>query len=150
MAVQGGQAVDGALVASVEAAARALLLLLEPEIGGPAELSVVLCDDAFIHPLNAQWRGVDRPTDVLSFPLDEGPVLGDVIISVQTAAQRLNPNWALEDECLFLLVHGVLHLIGHDHHEPAERAVMEAAEQALWTGLGRSGTLREPASAGPS
>lgn len=149
VAVEGGRVVDGGLLTSVQVAGRALLALLEPEIGAPAELSVVLCDDAFIRPLNAQWRGVDRATDVLSFPLDEGPVLGDVVISVETAERRLNPAWSLEDEALFLLVHGVLHLLGHDHHEAEERAVMEAAEQALWTGLGRTGTLREPAEAGP-
>ncbi len=112
--------------------------------GAPLELSLLLTDDAGIHPLNAQWRGVDRPTDVLSFPLDEGPTLGDVVISLQTAADRAQPpEWLLEDELAFLLIHGVLHLLGHDHLEDDERTAMEAAEQALWTALGRPGTLRE-------
>ncbi len=111
--------------------------------GAPLELSVLLTDDAGIAPLNRDYRGKDAPTDVLSFPQD-GALLGDVVISVETAAHRVDPaaGWTLEDELVFLLVHGVLHLLGHDHHEPGERAVMEAAEQALWTALGRVGTLR--------
>ncbi len=111
--------------------------------GEPLELSVVLTDDAGIQPLNQRWRGIDEPTDVLSFPMEEGPVLGDVVISTETAARRVQAGpWSLNDELLFLLIHGVLHLLGHDHHEPEARARMEAAEQALWTGLGRAGTLR--------
>ncbi len=109
----------------------------------PTELSIVLCDDAFIRPLNRDWRGRDAATDVLSFPLDEPGNLGDVVLSVETASRRCEPGqWALDDELLFLLIHGLLHLLGHDHEEPDERAVMEAAEQALWTALGRIGTLR--------
>ena len=132
-------------------AARLLDLLAEGEaedLGGPLELSMLLTDDGGIQPLNAQWRGKDQPTDVLSFPLDEGPVLGDVVISLETAARRVQGDWTLDDELLFLLVHGVLHLLGHDHEEEDERAVMEAAEQALWTALGRVGTLREPGDTG--
>ncbi len=114
--------------------------------GAPLELSILLTDDAGIQPLNAQWRDIDRPTDVLSFPLDEGPTLGDVVISLETAARREDPpHWRLEDELAFLLLHGVLHLLGHDHLETDERVVMESAEQRLWTALGRPGTLREPA-----
>ena len=93
--------------------------------------------------MNARWRGVDRPTDVLSFPMDEGPLLGDVVISIETAQSRLRPgDWAVEDELLFLLIHGVLHLVGHDHIEEEERLLMEEAEQQIWTALGRVGTLR--------
>ena len=127
--------------------ARALLALLAEDDAAdraaPLELSLLLCDDAFIAPLNEQWRGIGKATDVLSFPLDEGAALGDVVISVETAARRVDaPHWRLEDELLFLLIHGVLHLLGHDHMEPEERGLMEAAEQRLWTALGRAGTLR--------
>lgn len=129
------------------AAALQILTLLAPIVapgGEPLELSILLTDDAGIQPLNARWRGVDAATDVLSFPLEEGPVLGDVVISVETAARRRDGDrWRLEDELLFLLVHGVLHLLGHDHHDEEERVAMEAAEQRLWTGLGRTGTLRD-------
>ena len=109
----------------------------------PLQLSIVLTDDPSIRELNERWRGKDSATDVLSFPLDEGPLLGDVVISLDTAAQRVNePDWHLEDEVLFLLIHGALHLLGHDHIEPEERDRMEAAEQRLWTAMGRAGTLR--------
>jgi|GEM_PF-1093446 len=109
----------------------------------PLQLSILLVDDATILPMNARWRGVDRPTDVLSFPMDEGPLLGDVVISIETAQSRLRPgDWAVEDELLFLLIHGVLHLVGHDHIEEEERLLMEEAEQQIWTALGRVGTLR--------
>jgi probable rRNA maturation factor len=111
--------------------------------GGPLELSVLLVDDAGIRPLNRDWRGKDSATDVLSFGIDEGPVLGDVVISVETAARRVRArDWELLDETLFLLLHGLLHLLGHDHERDEERRRMEAAEQALWTALGRAGTLR--------
>ena len=127
--------------------ARALLALLAEDDaadrGKPLVLSLLLCDDAFILPLNEQWRGVGKATDVLSFPLNEGAALGDVVISVETATRRVDgPHWRLEDELLFLLLHGVLHLLGHDHMEPGEQRVMEAAEQRLWTAMGRAGTLR--------
>lgn len=107
------------------------------------ELSVLLTDDPGIRVLNARWRGVDSPTDVLAFPLGEGAFLGDVAISLETASRRVNlPHWHLEDELLFLLLHGVLHLLGYDHIKPDERECMETQEQALWTIMGRNGTLR--------
>ncbi len=122
------------------------------------ELSVLLCGDDEIHELNAQYRGVDAPTDVLSFPLLEpfatppgdGFPIGDVVISLdyaeRTCASRthltrvagelgVSPetlDWDLVAECEFLLIHGLLHLIGHDHAEPDEEAEMKQAERALW------------------
>ncbi len=124
------------------------LLADRPELADippPHELSIVLMDDAGIRPLNARWRDVDAATDVLAFPMGEGGVLGDVVISLETAAGRvIEGQWDLIDEVLFLLIHGALHLLGHDHHEVGERAVMEAAEQALWTAMGQPGTLRPP------
>lgn len=118
----------------------------EPPCSGydePLQLSLVLTDDPSIQELNERWRGKNAATDVLSFPLDEGPLLGDVVISMDTAGRRVSePEWSLEDEVLFLLIHGVLHLLGHDHMEPEDRTTMEATEQRLWTAMGRSGTLR--------
>ena len=107
------------------------------------ELSVLLTDDEGIRPLNRDYRGKDAPTDVLSFE-QGGALLGDVVVSVETASRRVDPTagWTLDDELTFLLIHGVLHLLGHDHIEDDEREVMEAAEQAVWTALGRVGTLR--------
>jgi len=108
----------------------------------PLELSILLTDDAGIRELNRTWREIDAATDVLSFPLGEGAVLGDVVISVETAHRRVGADWDLDDELVFLLIHGLLHLLGHDHEVDEERAIMEAGEQRLWTALGRTGTLR--------
>ena len=115
---------------------------------GGAELSLVLCDDAFIQPLNRDWRGKDAPTDVLSFAQQEGeevrdddPVLGDLVISVDTAArQAAERGHALDQELAVLLVHGLLHLLGYDHeHDPEEAAEMRDAERRMLDALGLDG-----------
>lgn len=104
------------------------------------ELSMVLCSDPFIHRLNRQHRGVDAPTDVLSFPMrdegnpeDEDPVLGDVVISIPTAErQAAEQGHSLAQELRVLLVHGFLHLLGYDHETSEEDAAeMRAAEGRL-------------------
>jgi len=117
----------------------------------------VLCDDAFIQPLNLEWRGEDHATDVLSFPMFEpgepvfpGMPLGDIVINLEYAerlverathrdrvAEELGVapdalSWAFEDEVEFLFIHGLLHLVGHDHAEPEEEAEMKAEERRLW------------------
>lgn len=97
---------------------------------GRAELSIVLCDDPFIHALNRQWRGKDAPTDVLSFPMEDDDVLGDVVISIETAAREETP-------VRVLLVHGLLHLLGFDHETGEEDAAeMRAKENELLAALG--------------
>lgn len=98
-------------------------------IDDAVEISVVLCDDDFIRDLNRDHRGIDKATDVLSFPqfhpgddFAAGPhfpgaprTLGDVVISLETAdAQARGAGWRLEDEVDLLAVHGVLHLLGLD------------------------------------
>ena len=106
------------------------------------ELSLVLTDDATIHALNRQWRGKDKPTDVLSFPqadFERTRVLGDVIISVETAARQA-PRYGndLRAELDRLLVHGVLHLIGHDHvHGGPQARKMKREEERLLRALKR-------------
>jgi probable rRNA maturation factor len=107
-----------------------------------AELAVTLCDDAAIAELNGQWRNKPVPTDVLSFPqgdpLPGGPVLlGDVVISVDTAARQAEERGhELHDELVVLLVHGLLHLLGHDHDDDDERATMRDEEVRLLAALG--------------
>ena len=117
-----------------------------------AELSVVFCDDGFIQSLNRDFRGKDAPTDVLSFAQREGedadpddPVLGDVIISVQTA-QRQAREWGYETtrELRVLLVHGLLHLLGHDHLEPDEASQMQSEERRLLILLGEDPEVVRP------
>ncbi len=108
-----------------------------------SELSVALVDDAEMAELNGRFRGRRRATDVLSFSLLEGEhserggaLLGDVVIGLETAArQARRAGRSLDDELARLLVHGVLHLVGHDHERPAERRAMQAEERRLWRAI---------------
>ena len=101
---------------------------------GDAELSILLCDDDTIRALNREYRGHDVPTDVLAFPMWEGDapspnpsVLGDVVISVPTAArQAAEHDRPIVVEVTFLLAHGLLHLVGYDHQSRREEAEMNA------------------------
>lgn len=102
-----------------------------------ADLSVLLTHDRAIAALNAQWREKNEPTDVLSFPMDDEVVLGDIVVSLDTAArQAAELGHDLDTELRVLLVHGLLHLLGHDHEAPGEDAEMAAEEVRLLTGLG--------------
>lgn len=136
--------VDERWLEPVEAMAQQALMALGLD---QVELSILLCDDPVIAALNEEWREVEGPTDVLSFPqededwaLPEGMprTLGDVVISVDTAArQALALGHSLEVELRVLLVHGLLHLLGHDHEgEEAEAAAMRKAEAELLAVLG--------------
>ena len=110
-----------------------------------SELSIVLCDDAFIQPLNLRWRQKDCATDVLSFPQDEGPgpvILGDVVISVQTAAKQAKEvGHRVEDELKVLLVHGLCHLLGHDHQDRDASQAMARQERVLLDAIDGGGAL---------
>ena len=107
---------------------------------GRSELSLSLVDDAAIADLNRSWRGADRPTDVLSFSLLEGEgeahrgqLLGDVVIGVEVAARQARARHrALDEELARLLIHGVLHLVGHDHERDDEARAMRVEERRLW------------------
>ena len=95
------------------------------------EISVVFLDDDGILKLNREYRGIDRPTDVLSFALNQGDfpdpqpgMWGDIVVSVETAArQAADAGDSFEDEITRLLIHGALHLLGYDH----ERSKKDAA-----------------------
>ena len=103
------------------------------------ELSIALVSDAEMRALNRRWRGQDRPTDVLSFPLQEPGLLGDVVISLQTARRQAREGgWPLAAELRRLLAHGLLHCRGYDHAHPGEARRMAAAERRL---LGRDGLV---------
>jgi probable rRNA maturation factor len=105
-----------------------------------ASVSITLVGDATIRKLNREYRQKDRPTDVLSFPLGDGAqqkLLGDVVISVATAKrQAAEYDATLEHELERLLIHGMLHLLGHDHHKRDERARMEREERRLARAIG--------------
>jgi probable rRNA maturation factor len=109
-----------------------------------AEVSVLLTDDPGIHALNRDWRKIDRPTDVLSWPQEDpdAPVpdsgaraIGDVAISLDTAArQAAARGWTISDEVALLMVHGVLHLLGYEDDSEAGSDEMKAIETDI---LGR-------------
>ncbi len=97
-----------------------------------AVLSIAVVDDLSIHALNRQFLQHDYPTDVLSFVLeqDEGRLEGEVIASAETAARAAERyGWSAEAELLLYVIHGTLHLVGHDDQDDAAREVMRAAER---------------------
>ena len=110
-----------------------------------ARLSILITDDAGIRELNRDWLGKDRPTNVISFAMQEGEgagvqadLLGDVAISAETAARdAAEAGVTVEYELYFLLLHGILHLLGYDHERgtAAEARRMEAREQELFAQL---------------
>lgn len=131
-----------ALEELLEKAARAVL---ESEKTPSAEVSLHLTDDAGIRALNRTYRHIDAPTDVLSFGLgpEDGDapggvvLLGDVIVSLERAREQAHEyGHSFEREVAFLVVHGVLHLLGYDHETDAERAEMRAREEAVLAELG--------------
>ncbi len=108
-----------------------------------AELSILLCDDATIRPLNRDWRGFDKATNVLSFPafsplpLAEKPLLGDLAVALETVQREAaQEGKTVSDHLTHLIVHGFLHLLGHDHETTAEAEAMEALETHILAGLG--------------
>jgi probable rRNA maturation factor len=132
---------------------RAVAAVLAAEgVAGAIELSVMVADDAELHRLNREYRGVDSPTDVLSFA-DEEPeegapgfirppgtprYLGDLAISYErVVSQAAEYAHSRERELAFLTVHGVLHLLGYDHERgPADAAAMREREEAVMQQLG--------------
>lgn len=120
----------------------AVLAELDPPAGAATELSVVFSDDAHIKGLNAEWRGKDKPTNVLSFPAFPvalgdplPPMLGDIVLASETVEREAR----LEDKVLqhhisHLVVHGLLHLLGFDHENDGDAEAMEGIERAA---LGR-------------
>jgi len=128
---------DSAVLAprAVQRLADAMLAALELS---DCELSVLLTDDRQIQQLNLRHRNKDKPTDVLSCPLDDEPGsegtrwLGDVVISLDTAErQALGRKRGLLEEVRFLLAHGILHLIGYDHATKADKRKMDAMTRRL-------------------
>jgi len=109
---------------------------------GGGELCLVLGDDALARQLNRDFRGQDRPTNVLSFPAGEptsgqDAVLGDVVLARETvAAEAVAQGKSLADHVSHLVVHGVLHLLGFDHKREAAARRMEQLERRILAGLG--------------
>lgn len=132
----------------VEALARACVSATAGAAGLPAdletEIGVTLTDDARIRVLNARWRGRDEATNVLSFPMTglspgepPGPMLGDLVLARQTLhAEAIAEKKGVADHFCHLLVHGMLHCLGHDHEDAADAEAMEALEVRILGGLG--------------
>lgn len=107
------------------------------------EVAVLLTDDSEMQALNRQWRGKDKPTDVLSFPSDQPEIpgqpqyLGDIAVGYDTALRDAGTmNRSFEGHVSHLLVHGFLHLLGYDHIETEDAKVMEPLEADILAGLG--------------
>jgi probable rRNA maturation factor len=103
-------------------------------------LALRLTTDAVIRILNRDYRHKNKPTDVLAFPQTEPGVLGDVVISVETA--RRQAKQSLHRELRFLAAHGLCHLLGYDHNTDAEEAEMNARMARLLAESSRRGTIR--------
>lgn len=89
------------------------------------EVCITFVDDEYISRLNESYRNISGPTDVLSFPMNEEGLIGDVVISLETATRQAEEyGHSLEEEVAFLAVHGVLHLLGYDHETPEEEEKM--------------------------
>jgi probable rRNA maturation factor len=117
--------------------------------GDEAEVSVVFMDDGGIRRLNREYRGVDEPTDVLSFPMHERDpgaadgeaqlLLGDVVISLERAYRQAKAfGHSLHREVAYLTVHGILHLLGYDHDSPGNEQTMRAKEEDVLAKLNLS------------
>lgn len=110
-----------------------------------SEMGIILVDDEYIQDLNLKYRGIDQPTDVLSFAMNEeiaesyvlqvqdGPVLlGDVYLSVERAAEQAESyGHSFIRELCYLGIHGLLHLLGYDHQDPEETELMRAEEEKI-------------------
>jgi probable rRNA maturation factor len=126
-------------------AERAVLAALEQsgaKVGGVAELSIVLTDDAEQRELNRDWRGIDKPTNVLSFPQIEpfAPVvgiLGDITLARETLEREAaEQGTSFEDHFTHLAIHGFLHILGYDHMKEADALVMEGLETQILASMG--------------
>ena len=120
-------------------------VLKQEGVDAAAEVSIALVDDAYIRELNRQYRSKDCATDVLSFAMredtgeepaleeeEEAEVLGDIVISLETAErQAAEYGHSLQREIAFLTTHGMLHLLGYDHEDDADRERMRAREEEI-------------------
>jgi len=118
-------------------------------ISKKAEVSIVFVDDDYIRQLNLQYRGIDCPTDVLSFAIQEGEslagpenelILGDVVISLP-AAERQSTEYghSMLRETGYLIIHGTLHLLGYDHQDEDQKGFMREKEEAVLSKVGLGG-----------
>lgn len=113
---------------------------------GEVEFNIIIVNNEYIHNLNKNYRNIDRPTDVITFALEDdktfdvseyGRVLGDVYISIDRAReQAMEYGHSLKREICFLATHGLLHLLGYDHMKPDEEKVMFSLQEEILSELG--------------
>lgn len=142
---ESGYAVDAARLAEA-----VQTVIQQHDIDPASEVTIVVADDETVRKLNAEYRGVNSVTDVLSFPadslppeladeIDEAPYLGDIVIAYPYATtQAASLNHDVADSLTLLVAHGTLHLLGYDHDTPERRAEMWAAQERALTVLGIS------------
>lgn len=126
------------------AACAAALAACGDAVPAPCEVAITLTDDARIRVLNRDWRGMDKATNVLSFPQPDLPEdadapqpLGDIIVALETlAAEAAAEGKSPRNHLAHLVVHGSLHLMGYDHMDDHEAEEMEALEREILAGLG--------------
>ncbi len=129
---------EDVLLKLAEGGVAAALSEIQPK-GKTSELSIVFTDDAHIKVLNADWRGKDKGTNVLSFPSFPTaigdplpPMLGDIVLAAETVAgEAALEGKPLAHHITHLVVHGLLHLLGHDHEDESEAEAMEGRERAI-------------------
>ena len=132
-------ALDSSVLRAME---RSIETCLERQGLGGSEVSLSIVDDREMHELNLRYRGVDRTTDVLSFPLeDQRPkepcLLGDIVVSAPQAVRQAGEyGHSLLREMSFLVVHGTLHLLGYDHVTPDEDEEMQRLQEEVLAALG--------------
>jgi probable rRNA maturation factor len=130
---------------TVREAVSAAFRIQDSGFKGKCELTVVLANDEFVRELNKTYRGKDKATNILSFPssspesriLNPESYLGDIILAYNTiASEAREQGKSFRDHTVHLLVHGVLHLLGHDHENDKEAEIMEAMEIKILKKLG--------------
>lgn len=132
---------------AIGAAMRAAAMRLAPA----SEVSILLADDATMRGLNRRWRGINKPTNVLSFPGRDlrpgeiaGPALGDIALARETLVREaLEQGKAFADHFAHLIAHGFLHLGGYDHLNEADARVMETIEREALAAIGIADPYRE-------
>ncbi|MEM7068847.1 MAG: rRNA maturation RNase YbeY [Pseudomonadota bacterium] len=132
------------LMNMIEAAVKHAVVTAKLSYDENAELSVLLSDDETLRNLNAQWRNIDKPTNVLSFPgedLEPGDVggmfLGDIVVSMETTRREAKlENKSFDDHFTHLIIHGFLHLFGYDHETEDQAFQMEGLETEILARLG--------------
>jgi len=130
---------ENALAAVAGRVLAATIDVLALDVEEQTELSLVFTDDAHIRQLNAAWRGKDKPTNVLSFPIADAepglplpPMLGDIVLAFETVQREaLAEEKPFEHHLAHLILHGFLHLLGYDHEEEGEAERMEESERRV-------------------